>query len=216
MNLRGHLAGTRYLRAAGLVGIGVVVGMSVLAVPWLWARVQHRSLTRSWRYLEPRQVDGIRYDRGSDVESREARLAALALSDQNKLLRQEILEIEEQVRQLTMELASARVEVDRVRLEEDRAELGVGGRLLRIPLASEEIGLIDVNRGLRMAVLDVGALRGVRPGMCFDVLRDGRYVARLRAVDVREMVTGAVIEDLQMQYPPVKGDRVIPRRVSED
>ena len=216
MNLRGHLTRTGYLKAAVLLGIGAACGMLVLGVLGLWPRARTRSLTGPLRYLESRQDRGSQYDRGSDVETREARLATLALADQNKVLRQEVLELEEQIRQLTVAFASARVESDQLRLQMDHAELGVDG--LSVPsglLAKDEIGIVDVNRSLRMVVIDAGVLRGVRPGMGFDVLREGRYVARLRAVDVRDTVTGAVIEDMEMQRPPIQGDRVIPQRASE-
>lgn len=218
MNLRGHLARTRSLKAVFLAGgAGALCGvLLVLGVLGLWRQTRRSSLTRQLRYLEPRSETGGRYDRSVDVEAREGRLATLALADQNQVLRHEVLELEEQVQQLTVALASVRAESDQLRFQVDRSDLGVTGfPAPSAHFAKDDIEIVDVNRSLRMVVIDAGAVRGVRPGMAFDVLREGKYVARLRAVDVRDAVAGAVIENMEMRQPPAQGDRVIPQRALE-
>ena len=67
----------------------------------------------------------------------------------------------------------------------------------------------DVNRSLNMVVLAAGEAAGVKPGMRFAVMRDKRLVARVRASDVRETIAGAVVEELETNDFPEKGDRVI-------
>ena len=67
----------------------------------------------------------------------------------------------------------------------------------------------DASDGLRMIILDVGRLHGVRHGSAFSVVRDGRQVARVRVLDVRDAVSGAVIEEAFAGGPPKKGDRLV-------
>jgi hypothetical protein len=69
--------------------------------------------------------------------------------------------------------------------------------------------IVDVNRGLGMAVLNAGRRQGVRPGMTLAVMQSDRAVATLRVVDVRGAVAGAVIETVMAWRYPRAQDRVI-------
>ena len=50
---------------------------------------------------------------------------------------------------------------------------------------------------------------GVKIGMPFQIVRDHRFVARARVVDVRERISGAIIEEYSSNEQKVKvGDGV--------
>jgi hypothetical protein len=57
----------------------------------------------------------------------------------------------------------------------------------------EAAQLVDVNRELRVAVVNVGLEQGARVGMPLVVLRDDRVIAELRIVEVRRNIAGALI-----------------------
>ncbi len=66
--------------------------------------------------------------------------------------------------------------------------------------------VLDVNPKLRVAVLDVGLLQGARIGMPFLILRGDRVIARVRAVDVRRRICGALIESEESGTAVTAGD----------
>jgi len=191
------------------VALGAVIGAGGMA---LAGRGRQRSLTEVKTYLEPMR----RPERpeSAPVDSRESRLATMALADQNALLRQEVGELAGQLRQLTASLASVRAEADVFRAQLERAELAVeapaAGVLLR-----EQFEVLDVNEHLRMVILDAGSSQGIKPGMLFQVMRGQRPVVQVRVVDVRGRVCGAAMDEARSDEWPRKGDRAIPRRQSD-
>jgi hypothetical protein len=68
--------------------------------------------------------------------------------------------------------------------------------------------IIDVNSSLRLVVLDIGEAHGVRVGMPFRVWRNDRLIGRVRVVDVRRRICGALIEESEKSAPLTVGDRV--------
>ena len=78
------------------------------------------------------------------------------------------------------------------------------GVIERSSLASARI--LEVNEGLQMVVLDVGANRGVRVGMPLIILRGNRIVAELRVVEVRPKISGALIEKVENNVTIKAGD----------
>ena len=61
-----------------------------------------------------------------------------------------------------------------------------------------------------MLVIDVGARQGVRAGMVLMVMREKQSLARVRVMDVRRRMAGAVIEELLSGAPyPGAGDRLV-------
>jgi hypothetical protein len=82
-------------------------------------------------------------------------------------------------------------------------------------MAGGDISLLDVNRDLRMVVLDAGSLKGLRPGLVLSVLKGDRPVARVRTTVVRERITGAVIDEVYADAYPERGDRVMPMKQSD-
>jgi hypothetical protein len=58
-------------------------------------------------------------------------------------------------------------------------------------------------------VSNLGAQQGVKIGMPLRVVQDGKTVATLRVVDVREKISGAVIQELDSEKVKIKvGDRL--------
>jgi hypothetical protein len=66
--------------------------------------------------------------------------------------------------------------------------------------------VIEVNPRLQLVVLDVGTLAGARVGMPLLVMRGDRVVARLRVVEVRRRICGALVEEVEKGTTLVAGD----------
>ena len=73
----------------------------------------------------------------------------------------------------------------------------------------QELRVLDVNPDLRMVVINAGKLHGLKPGMAFSVVRKGKGIARVRAIDVRDEITGAAMEETNRRTYPAKGDRLL-------
>ena len=68
---------------------------------------------------------------------------------------------------------------------------------------------------LELVAVDLGERDGMRYGLPMTVIRDGRPVARVRVVDVRERMAGAVVEDTSAGAYPREGDRAVPTRTAD-
>ena len=71
----------------------------------------------------------------------------------------------------------------------------------------ESVTVLDVNPDLRLVVLNVGLLEGARVGMPLVVLRGDRVVAELRIVEVRQRISGALIERVEKKVTLNAGDK---------
>ena len=96
-------------------------------------------------------------------ESREARLAALSLAEQNADLRREAREAKEQSRRLAEALAAVRIEADLYKARLDPA--GMDGAWRPDGVLEGELRVRAVEPDLRMVILDGGGHRGVLAGM---------------------------------------------------
>ncbi len=114
---------------------------------------------------------------------------------------------ERQVRVLSAALAAARSESDGLRARLDGRVLGAA------PAAALPEGgarVLEANRELGLVVMDAGARQGVRAGMVLMAMRGPKPLARVRIVDVRRRVAGAVVEDVLPGSPyPGPGDRLV-------
>ena len=72
----------------------------------------------------------------------------------------------------------------------------------------ESAQVVSLNWSLQLAVLNLGSEQGVRLGMPFAVMRDDRVIARLKVVEVRKKISGAVIETMDRGNAVKVGDRV--------
>ncbi len=70
----------------------------------------------------------------------------------------------------------------------------------------EAAKVLEVNPKLRLVVLDVGAQQGARIGMPMMVWRGDRGVAELRIVEVRQKISGALIEKVENKVTLQAGD----------
>ena len=69
--------------------------------------------------------------------------------------------------------------------------------------------VISVKEDLSLLVANIGASNGVKIGMPFQVTRDNKLVAKARVIDVRDRISGAVIEELASTAGAVKiGDHL--------
>jgi hypothetical protein len=66
--------------------------------------------------------------------------------------------------------------------------------------------VISVKDELALIVANLGRRQGVRLGMPFQLLRDGRQIGLVRVVDVRESICGAVIQSLDPSQRVKVGD----------
>lgn len=134
--------------------------------------------------------------------------AGLAAADETAGDRTELLR--KQVEYLADALAKAKVEADGLRAKLDRQELEKIDAAAGIAAESDkEWKILDVNRDLGMAILNVGRRNGVRPGIRMAVVQKDKSVAALRVVDVRAGIAGAVIENVGRGVYPKTGDRLI-------
>ena len=78
----------------------------------------------------------------------------------------------------------------------------------RVDSAEFEGGqVLDVNPQLQLVVLNLGRVHGVVTGMPFIVLQSERVVAQVKVVDVREKISGALIEKTARSAAIKVGDR---------
>lgn len=71
------------------------------------------------------------------------------------------------------------------------------------PLLSEAL-VIETKHEISLVVANVGSYHGVKLGMPFNVLRDGKVINQVKVVDVREKISGAVIQNLTSETGTVK------------
>lgn len=134
----------------------------------------------------------------------EARQVTDRLSRENAKLKAEAAELEKRNRALGERLAEAMAALDREAV----------GRMPEAEAAAAanppgEARVADVNRELELAVVDRGRRDGVRHGLPMTVFRGRRKVAKIRVVDVRERIAGAVVEETAPGDYPQSGDRAV-------
>jgi len=70
--------------------------------------------------------------------------------------------------------------------------------------------VVSIKEELSLVVMNIGSRQGVRVGMPFKVVREDKIIGRVRVVDVREKISGAVIQSLESEKNKIKvGDRLI-------
>ncbi|MDB6153805.1 MAG: hypothetical protein JWL90_2258 [Chthoniobacteraceae bacterium] len=72
-----------------------------------------------------------------------------------------------------------------------------------------DAAVISIKEDIALVVANVGSNHGVQVGMPFRVIRDGKIIGKIRVVDVREKIAGAVIQDLSSDKAKIEvGDRL--------
>jgi len=108
--------------------------------------------------------------------------------------------------------AEARASLEMELRAADRV-LGVGGAE---PLDAQAAGptltdasVVEVKPEFALVVANIGRDAGVKVGMPFQVWRDNRRVGDVRVIDVRDRISGAVIQNLVSEEDSIKtGDRL--------
>jgi hypothetical protein len=78
-----------------------------------------------------------------------------------------------------------------------------------VPATLTDGMVISVKEELSLAVANIGARQGVRVGMPFQVLRDGRIIGSVRVIEARDKISGAVVQNLTSEKDKIKvGDRL--------
>lgn len=68
--------------------------------------------------------------------------------------------------------------------------------------------VVSFKTELGIAVLSIGAKDGVKPGMPFEIYREDKPIAKVLITEVRNSVSGAVVQELASNNDPVRvGDR---------
>jgi hypothetical protein len=105
----------------------------------------------------------------------------------------------------------ARMEVETQLRTTNRLMAALGANA---PDQSEGLGLMDgkvisVREEWSLVVGNLGAQHGVKLGMPLRVVRAGKTIATLRVVDVREKISGAVVQELDSEKVKISvGDRL--------
>jgi hypothetical protein len=76
-----------------------------------------------------------------------------------------------------------------------------------VPTSLQDAMVVDFKEDLSLLVANVGSTHGVKVGMPFLILREGQVVGNAKVIDVRERISGAVIQNLSSENTRVeKGD----------
>jgi uncharacterized coiled-coil protein SlyX len=77
------------------------------------------------------------------------------------------------------------------------------------PATLTDASVISIKEELALVVANVGSKQGVKVGMPFKVIRDDGEIALVRVVNVRDNISGAVIQSLESDKNKIKvGDRL--------
>lgn len=77
------------------------------------------------------------------------------------------------------------------------------------PALLKDSVVVSVKDELSLIVINSGERNGVKIGMPFRIIRDDKVIARIRVVDVRERISGAIVQNLNTEKNRIKiGDYV--------
>ena len=134
----------------------------------------------------------------------------------NRELGQEVARLREEVEQLQLLLAEARIQLDVYR--SGSAGLDWAVEKTRPVVAHSDITrlqVLDVNRDMMVMVISGGLQAGMKVGMSFSVLRENELLATVRITDVRETIAGGTFENIERNRYPQAGDRLILSRMQD-
>jgi len=136
------------------------------------------------------------------------------LRDSNEAARGQLLMLSEAVQMLMLTSADtnpqSRMAVE-AELRKTSEVLGLAGQASpKAVSASLDLGLvIESKEDLSLVVINLGKEHGVKIGMPFQVLRNGKLINRLKIVEVREKISGGVVQSLMSEDARIlKGDTV--------
>lgn len=166
--------------------------------------------------LELELEDARRQTATATAEKEQLEAETERLTAEVEDLRQKVLQLVDELESLPASgLTAAETNLGPAREPRPEAVQAGPGRYEVTGRALNEARVVDANEELRYAVLDVGSAQGVRPGMQFSVLDGDEVVAQLRAEEVRENVSGMVVEPVAGERFPVPNDRAILSRYAD-
>ncbi len=139
------------------------------------------------------------------------------VDDERKSLKEALIQLSEAV--LTFQKNAVTTDADaRVALEVEMRgtarALGVAPPAAVIATAVSPTlsdgAVISIKDDLALVVANFGTAQGVKVGMPFKVQREGNTIGTVQVVDVREKISGAVIQNLNSESERIKvGDRLV-------
>ena len=73
----------------------------------------------------------------------------------------------------------------------------------------QDARVVDFKEDLSLLIANVGSANGVKVGMPFRILREGQLIGKAKVIDVRERISGAVIQNLSSENTRVEqGDTI--------
>lgn len=77
------------------------------------------------------------------------------------------------------------------------------------PIALSNGRIIDVQENLELVVANIGSKSGVKLGMTFSILRNGKKIATAFVIDLRENISGATIQNLTSENIQVENGDIL-------
>ncbi len=148
-------------------------------------------------------------ERPSVAEWRESERLIAVLSEEREKKTKEILELNNQLRKVHVSLVKVEWERNQLAEKMEVLELEKVKHFYDDSVVPDRVSIIAVNKPLSLIVLRAGRDRGVKPGLTYTLLHDSRVLGTARVVDVRERISGAVIESLYSDQWPDKEDRAV-------
>jgi hypothetical protein len=95
-------------------------------------------------------------------------------------------------------------------LRETAQILGASGEIGMETIANlQDARVVDFKEDLSLLIANVGSANGVKVGMPFRILREGQLIGKAKVIDVRERISGAVIQNLSSEKTRVEqGDTI--------
>jgi len=145
---------------------------------------------------------------GEEVKAATGDAEAGAFESEVAELKAEISRLQEVIDGLQRDLAESRVKLDVAEFGNGRMTAEVAKPDV-VPVDLHQLQIFEVNRDMKVSVINGGSSSGIKAGMMFHVLRGEQVIARLKMVDVRDQIAGGLMEDLDEDLFPEKGDRIV-------
>lgn len=141
-----------------------------------------------------------------------------AAATEIEALRREVDSWRRRAHRMAAEWAAARAERDALRQTlQDRERYEARERPETVVRGTAgEVRIVDVNETLGWVILGIGGDAGLRPGMMYRVIRDGRVVVYLRVAEIRPRIAGAEVWKHRGSDFPRIGDQAVPGGAPEN
>ena len=164
-------------------------------------------MTEGEQRLQKQLSESIRQLYETQQERERLRDQMLRLIEITELVLQKTENLDPQLKRLAEVQRDAALDVvQKLKVEPD--QMGTN-QVVMVTQAGGDAGrIIDVNKELQLVVMNLGRANGVAIGMPFLVMQSDTVIARVKVVDVREKISGALIERTEKSAHIGVGDRV--------